>query len=156
MTFAITGVAIALPMHSAMNRFFPSGSTNHFHDIDLPAGRPPDSRKVFAQHPECWPDTLPLGQCRANVNATVLKIELVFRNNSGGGIVKSLMRFLPRRDHQVAIEKGCIVVAIILKLVISPPVLACSYLMCPIRLIEDVAVELIMPQQSHAGVCRGS
>src|SRR5690606_10074591 len=99
MTFAVAGVAVALPVHRTMNSFFPSGSTNHFHDIDLPTCRPSDGRKVFAQHPECWPDALPLRQCRANVNSTVLKVELVFRNNSGGGVVKSLMGFLSRRDH---------------------------------------------------------
>ena len=111
------------------------------HDIQLTTFGPSHRAKIRTQHPQSRPYALPLWQTRTNIDPTKLKLPLALGQNPGRSVVRTSLRFLLRRDRQLAITHHTIRSArsIILPLVVTPAARTISNVETPTPQIQSIA-----------------
>src|SRR5260370_23072489 len=129
---------------------------NMFHDGDLDASGQAAGTDVVAQHPECRPDTLAVGDLNSCLKPSVGLSELILSEQSGRSVVASYAvgpgkGFLERFDYQQTafdMRVDC-AVGISLEFVVTPTVSA--NIKGPLARIDRRAagtIELVTPHQA--------
>ena len=143
---------VFLPVQGAVHRVFPAIAPNHFHDVDLTAGRPPHLVHVRAQHPQRRPHALTFRQRSAEIHSCVAELLLAPGHDACGRVSAAFMGLRPCRDDQVTVLQGGVSGKIVLELGISPAVCAGSRFMGPVGLVQRFAAEFVPPDQLHARI----
>jgi len=119
-----------------------------FDDVDFAAGGPPDGVEVFAEHPECGPDSFARGERDTGFYCAVLECELAFGNHAGRGVLLSFVVFFLRTNVQnPVLDVGVILAACVVFLfVVAPAVTACADFEHPFGCVDCFAVEFVVPE----------
>ena len=151
---ALPHVAVLAPILTEMNgAVYDAGvGTDQFHDVDLAAGRPSDGRVVGAQHPDGWPDALPLGKDGPDVDAAVLELLQVDGLHPCGSVLEPI---LPGHDEEVAIVyiRVLAVAGVVLEFLVAPATGA--EVVGPIGEVDGSPFKFIGPYHGHAGIALG-
>ena len=102
-----------------------------FHDVDFAASRPSRLVNIIAQHPECRPHSLSVGNLDARFKAAILLFKLARSLHPRGSVIardtiRSGISFLQCGDNQRTILNLRVLraVRIVLKFVVAPTIAA--------------------------------
>ena len=127
--------------------------TEEFHDVDLAAVRPAAVAFVGGHHPDGGPDAFSFGQFGADVEPPIRPIALEPCANAGGGVIARAfgpgVMFPARFDEKKAVSHAGVVGDIVLQFVVAAA--ARVHLKLPLRGVEGVAVEFVIPNKRPAG-----
>jgi hypothetical protein len=133
---------VILPVHGTVNS---SAGIHVFHDVDLPAGGPPDRSDVVAKHPEGGPDSLERWHGDACLHPSVTPGFPALCFHPRGRVLHAAKGLAPGGDNQLTIGRGCILTTVILQFIIPPTSRACTGLKHPV--CADTIRKFILPHQ---------
>ena len=119
-----------------------------FDDVYFAAGGPSDCVEVFAEHPECRPDSLAGRECNARFYRAVLERKFALGKHAGGGVLLTFVVFFLGADVQDAVfDIGVfLAVGVVFPFVVAPAACARSDFESPFACVNCLAVEFIMPE----------